>query len=400
MPFLIKNLKQCITRQSLIFILFLLCQIVSILALIFSLGVFQNFRQASREKSRADKEFFIAFPELETVGRIKEAFSLLTLTDYMPVDFMEIDLYISKSNRCTICIEYDETLGQIIYRRGTYEGLDPRVIPLRAGRCPTLEEYLSGQKLAVVSVGMLGTKAHLEDDGKSSGDTSMTTEATQLNLEGVESFLGATIELLGETYAIIGIGDGSTMLSYYAVSDDALSRGIVFLYQSPPTIKQYNAIKTKFESVFGINAVFPELQFPDAEEQRFLNTVILSSLIITLLTAVDLAILFKYLLDTRRKTLAVLRLHGCTTTQSRRLYIGEVMIISVPLFLLCTVGFHFLILPRLAEVFPYILSVYTMRTYGIMFGIYIGVIYAVLNQMILKHVRKTPVRLLKGGVNG
>lgn len=45
MKYVLKNLKQFVTKNRLVFVLFIFCQIVSILILLLSYGVYMNYKE-------------------------------------------------------------------------------------------------------------------------------------------------------------------------------------------------------------------------------------------------------------------------------------------------------------------------------------------------------------------
>lgn len=121
------------------------------------------------------------------------------------------------------------------------------------------------------------------------------------------------------------------------------------------------------------------------------------SVVVALLCAINFSVLYKYILTKRRKTLAIFRVSGFTTRKARRLYIAEIMLISVPLFALCTILYDKLMLPRLGKIFEHLVPAYSSVVYLTLFAIYTLIIYIVLNTMISNYISRTPVNLLKAG---
>lgn len=133
----------------------------------------------------------------------------------------------------------------------------------------------------------------------------------------------------------------------------------------------------------------------NVDTEYFYNTNIWISVIIALAAAINLAVLYQYVLVSRRKTLAIFRLVGGTKNRIRRLYIFETALLSTVMFVISAVIFNVAIKPFIVKVYPYIENLYTLKVYAIMFLIYMAVTVVILNIMIMRYVSKAPVNLMK-----
>ncbi|MCC8135179.1 MAG: hypothetical protein LIO40_00640, partial [Ruminococcus sp.] len=148
---------------------------------------------------------------------------------------------------------------------------------------------------------------------------------------------------------------------------------------------------------FGDLASIPDLEIPESENYYLYNTIILISILIAILAAINFAVLYKYILSKRTKTLAVFRICGCTKAKTLRIFLSECMLITIPVFALTSLVYDRLILPILANHFEYIKSAYSPLLYLIIFGIYVVSSLIVLGTMIYFEFLRKSIRETKGG---
>ena len=131
------------------------------------------------------------------------------------------------------------------------------------------------------------------------------------------------------------------------------------------------------------------MDIPESENYYLYNTIIIISILIAILAAVNFAVLYRYILSRRTKTLAVFRMCGCTKFTALRMFLSECMFITVPLFALTTIIYDKFMLPKLGQHFEYIESAYSFKLYLLIFGIYIAATFVVLTVMISRFLGKT-----------
>ncbi|MCC8191924.1 MAG: hypothetical protein LIO41_02635 [Ruminococcus sp.] len=225
------------------------------------------------------------------------------------------------------------------------------------------------------------------------------TEGLSVREENGEAY----INILGKEYKVIG--QGTSGLKYYvsipfinAPDDLYLDYGMTVKFTEPLTTDEYNkyvSIMNKYLGDMLVNDL--DVAVVNVDKQTFYNTNIWLSVIIAFAAAINLAVLYRYVLTTRRKTLAIFRLTGATKNKIRRIYITETLGISVVIFAICAVIFNFVVLPWLTKYYPYCAEVYNLKIYGIMFLIYAAISYIVLNTMIIAQISRSPVELLREG---
>jgi hypothetical protein len=212
-------------------------------------------------------------------------------------------------------------------------------------------------------------------------------------------FVGKSVDILGKEYTVIGTeGDGmisEILVPFNSVSDDLTFDFLGIMVSDVMTTPVYEDLKSCFETVYGDRAQFPELETVDVTEVRYYNSIMAIAVIIAIISAVNLAVLFRYILSSRNKSLSVMRIYGCTKNKARVMYIAEIICVSAAIYWICAGIYSAVFLPWLTNFYQYIKEVYTAKTYLCMFGIYIAAIYLSANIMTVIHLHKAPISMLK-----
>jgi hypothetical protein len=212
-------------------------------------------------------------------------------------------------------------------------------------------------------------------------------------------FVGKSVDILGKEYTVIGTeGDGmisEILVPFNSVSDDLTFDFLDIMLSDVMTTPVYEDLKSCFETVYGDRAQFPELETVDVTEVRYYNSIMAIAVIIAIISAVNLAVLFRYILSSRNKSLSVMRIYGCTKNKARVMYIAEIICVSAAIYWICAGIYSAVFLPWLTNFYQYIKEVYTAKTYLCMFGIYIAAIYLSANIMTVIHLHKAPISMLK-----
>lgn len=422
MRYVFKNLKQFASKNSLMFVLFIISQVFSVLILLLSYGVYMNYREQSNQDlintSGMFDEYGDPIEETDwhylmydivfdnyikspmTFGEAKGSY--LKIVDYLgdKLDSLDFELCSHKVTQEELdSLKDANEYGKQLYfyysltrKNGEYSFHDTdtfevyeRQENLEDGRWITDEEIRNGDKVCVANYEYI----------EALNDPSLKIETL-----GNDKYLNIN----GTKYKIVGSQnfhfEGSVFLPFFSTPDDFYCGPLFEVKLTEPlTVDEYNGFVDLFEECFGDMAQHdvPEMAMVNVDTQYFYNTNIWISVIIALAAAVNIAALFKYILTTRRKTLAIFKLTGATRGRIRRMYVTEVAVISVIVFLTCTVLFKFLLLPILVKYYPYVEDKYTLKVYGTMFLIYIALVIVTLNILVARYIHKTPVSLLKEG---
>lgn len=398
--YIFKNIKVTIRKSPWVFGLYLLCNIVAVLVILFSHGVYQNYEvKITQEEKIVDQSYAsITFGNVtgtyqdddgpvsyiadgySTKGDFAKVLELLDtdtkkgftgfFVDYFIEDteqFSEVvsnTEYVSIENR----LEYDPQLDKY----GLYYTFLENVGTV-AGRYFTQEEATTDSGYMVI----------MYEDG----------------LDNSEK-IGEKITVLGREYEIIGVmevGYTQIYIPFPSIPDDTLIKETHFLSDKTISTDTYRKIKEAFTEVYGDYVNFPEMETIDEDTQTFYASIMMISIVLSALAGITLSILFRYIVYTRRKTLAVMRLNGCTRFKARIMYLAESLGLSSILYVLSAYGYDKFILPQLTRFFPSITEVYSRFTYLYIYAVFIGVLFVIVNIMISFQIDKQPVNMFKKG---
>ncbi len=412
---LLSNLKQFATKNRLIFSLFLLCQISAVLILFFSMGVYQNYNESKMQNQKQPEGLFdertgeeydkddpsyllyqLSYENSKDkplkAGTVKAfyrdllnfipnkldgfgtncTFDLDAIFDENKVDAMQTYInfgYQLKNGEINCTDEYENLKADGWWKSGRYF---------------TKEEYISNKKVCVADIQSINENPLFDGMlkyNKKKKKYYLTTNNTKY-------------EVIGEFQNL-----GCIDIPFEAVDDNFyVFDSLTFKLNTPLTKNEFAKIKQLYLKYFSDRQVeLPEIAVSDAEQVRFYNTNLIIAIVVAILVSINLILLFKYILMTRRKELAILRITGATVNKVRRLYILETMIISIILFIFSACFFDVFIKDIVLSHYEYAYVVYSLKNYCITFLLYILVIYIILNVLIYRHIKKTPISLLKGG---
>ena len=182
---------------------------------------------------------------------------------------------------------------------------------------------------------------------------------------------------------------------FKTLGDNCTISSISFLDDNALDTESFFKLKKAFCEVLTCNVNFPPIDTIDMAEIKFYNSVIFMSVAVAIASAINLAMLFRYIIRSRAKQTAIFMLCGCTSNKIRRMYIAEIGMISVTIYVIFALVFNYALLPKLTLFFEYIKVAYNFRVYMTIFGIYIISIYLFLNIVILFTNKRSPVKMMK-----
>ena len=173
--------------------------------------------------------------------------------------------------------------------------------------------------------------------------------------------------------------------------------GFEITFKTDISRTQYDDIVNAVALNMGDNAEVPEMDISPTTELFYYRTVLMISVLISILAAINFAVLYRFVLQKRIKTLTIFRICGCTKKRIIFIYLCECMIIGLPLFALSMLLFDKIALPVLSEIFEYISLAYSPLLYSAIFGIYAVSSFAVLLIMIGTYISRHSITELKAG---
>ncbi len=373
-----KNLFSFCRNKTLVFILFILCQLISVLAVMMTYGTMKNYIYEKRNDQLFSKDVNIMFTGA-TYGELKDRYieALQYLGSNVEFGFLclaehPVDTFAESASggreKGERFIQLNTTLkdGKLVDYESTLKMIqDPKYRPPN--------EIPSDQPLMIVCRGDFPN-----------GD--------KLKVGDMVEFAGISFQAVGFHNAV-----NSTVL-IDTVPAELPVRGVYFGTKKMITYKKLShlvEIFTKDSPAYDTKADIGEI--PTAQTEKFYNLNIYVSALIIVLAAINFSILFSYILETRRRSYAIMRMSGCTAAQGMRIYLTEILFSAVPVFLIAAGLYHLAVKLFLSKLFLYFDEIYTPMSYLMMFLIYLAGILLVFGTAIRRFTHVPPVEMKRKG---
>ena len=400
MRYLFKNISQFIKHSKVIFAVFVICEITSLMLIIFSYGIYQNYSQqvkdiasdkpTSNELEWKTFDFSSDIDEDNPVSNEKVLPFIVELGEAIGDKIGEITF---NCGGYYITLDYDngwqmKRLGDILMRQGEWH----------SGRFISREDYDSAAKVCVAPI-----ECYKEIEDELNYDYDDEVSPKDFKYRPYDKDGKKYIDLPEGTFEVVGYTKMSSSYDYFipytVLPLDAKVTNLPYvqikqiLYQ-----KEYNKAVNIFKKYFGDRIDSDEnsdMPVYDEEVLKSFKTKMTISIIIAIISSINIAALFKFVIEIRRKQMSIFRINGCTKNKLRRMLILEMLFYSIVNSAVCISIFHFVILPRIVDMFPYISLAYTLKGYGLLILIYLAVTYIIQNIMIISSISRSPVKMLK-----
>ena len=371
-------------------ILIVLNIVVSAFVVCFSYGVYQNFNIVIDEGESSARELFIIPTKSDTKNYTSSVTTKMLIDTVKDLD--EKTLKNIKVIECTAIVPTSAIERNIFDFSFRYDG--NRFVQV-GDELFSDSEYNSFRKIAAISP-LLRNKNHT--GGINLARTGDRWEAeyigdAQTVTVGDEEF-SIVNELLDEGYLAAPI---TAFYNDTPINCKKYGWCVCIEFTTDLSRTQYDDIVASIQNNMGDNARIPDMNITPASQLFYYKTILIVSFLISLLAALNLSVLYRFILSKRIKMLTIFRLCGCTKGKIIRMYIGECMLVSLPLFALSEFCFDKLLLPILSGVFEYIEFAYSPLLYLAIFGIYTGACFIVLFIMISAYVGRHTIAQLKAG---
>ncbi len=404
MKYIYKNIKKFICNDSFMFALVILTVLVSCIMLHFSYGLYQSYMSekeadASNQYSASltfsynfeeynvdkygDGQCEVKAPEgvteFATVEMLKNFAKDLSNTFQEDLLTVETNAVVETYRLYSV---FDILNGEIILSE-LYEENLKKGSKVSSGRFFSPEEFKEGEKVAIAF-----DKYNINVGNTPYMDKMLVEEDRYV--------------LLGENkYKVIGWGSidcDLPTIPITALPDNTPLEGyITFTFEHPVNRGNYQELKELAESDFQGLAQLESMALPNVDQIYLYNTIIIISVLIALVSSMNFAILYRYILTTRKKELRIFRICGMTRLRAVVTYITECLFITLPVYFCGVFLFAKGLLPIAKQYFYYMYQSYSKEIYGTLFAIYYGVSFLILITMILISLKKDEQMQVGGG---
>ena len=404
MKYIWYNIKSFFRYKRLIFFLVIFSVLCSCIMIHFSYGLFQNYQLKKQYDLSGQREIAFDlmdnFEEVPDEGLNQDQFYLKApekLDAYVTVDLWKKfagelgDALAGKLRYIETTAVVDElpfrlafsVKGGEIVKSADFEKEVVDNAMLESGRYFAEEEYRAGERVAVC-----WDYKHWNV---------LSSPVTNRMAVGRD-----TLRIQGKDFKIIGYGiidnDRPTIPFASLDGDTPFTGQMVFHFRDSVRREQYDVLERKAEKVLGDLAMIQPAQLPEEDAIYLYHTIIMIAVLIALVSAINFAILYRYILASRKQTLMVYRICGMSFFRVVSLYLGECAALTVPTYLVGAIFFEKILLKRVSGYYEYMNGSYGIVVYLALFAVYFLVSLAILAGMIVHALRTDDALRVKGGV--
>ena len=214
-----------------------------------------------------------------------------------------------------------------------------------------------------------------------------------MSIEEGEIFqIGDTCDLFGEKYEIVGVIEGGihprVTIPLNSCTEDMKTRWVSVTFYEFQTMSDYNIFKDTITRYYGSNATFNDFEPVELDDFISYNSVIVLSLAIGVIAALDTILVYNFLMKKRRKQMAVFGIEGATRIQQIGIWEIEILIITILTTLAGVAIFKIGIEDGLLNVYKIRMSIFNIKVYATMLGAYIGCILVGSGLIVAINIRK------------
>lgn len=334
----LKNIKNSIVEFSREYSLLIVSQLVAVISIFFAYGIFGSY-SAKMQEIDIDSYNFGATVEVGKVGQLRESLpemleGMQDRLDYVFIGGFQDDM------RVSMYFEYDN---------GEYKSADTtnKNAPVDEGRNISDKDLRDGSNVVCIS-----------------GD--------------IEGMIGYTVDIGDTGFQVIGrrnIGANYLEIPFTAESDDLELFVISLIFEQLPKQSDYIMFRDTIEGLFGDEVIVDEFKLKDADEIISMKSIIVISVAIGIVSALNTCLIYGYIISRRKKQMAVYGIIGAA--KGIRLLINEVeiMLVSASIVVIGFIVYRFGIEKKIVEVYASSVSVYGFKSYFIMIMLYMICIF-------------------------
>lgn len=390
MKYAFKNLLTLFKHEKFILSIMCFCVFISAWAMTFSYGLYHHYSALSVDEEGKGKDLYPEIAEGMTLTR-GDVVHYLDKVSQDTLDAMEVVLarhYIMGSiDDNGQGYKINDITSRFVIRDG-------KIIP-----SPYIIKYWNDNNMIV-------SGRYISDDEESNGkpvaligdserDSALQNKDMQLTDKGTLIVKDVDREyeykLIG-TYTTYGI-----VAPLLSLPEDAKIDKFAMYFEKAMTRNQYDELKTVAEEVLPGMFIFPELELPDEESIYIYNNMMIVSMLIAALTIINFAFLYSFILGKRTRTLAIMRICGCTEGRAWGICLGECCLICIPTFIIGVLTYIPFMKNVLSEPFEFIEEAYSLPVYAILFAIYAVMLFIIMGVMLKKQTSRELVEGRKGG---
>ncbi len=387
---ILKNLMNFIRQNKTLFILITVTQIMSVVIILFSYGVYRNNKYKLAEgESEADYYNFWSKEDISKVKFSDVKTELLKLAEkydgiienvmisgWSQIDDINIEerAMVYQYGRIWVGSSFEFSKGGL----KTGNRYD-EVLKKNDGRYFTDEEINNGAQVCLVA------------------DCLYEIEPNCWVIDGIE------YEVIGHEHSEENAHNGrwyvGAILPYYSIPDEMRVSYISLSLTRPLLKSEHEELTNDFRMFIPESEVeFPEYTGIDVDEKATMKTMMLAAVFMSLISAFSVCVIYRYILTKRIKTTAIYRICGCTIIKSAMIYISEMVFVLGFSSMFGSILFEFLIEPFLERKYTWFSVIYQNNTCYFLVSLYFTIVAGFSICMIFLSCKATPKEMLRSKV--
>ena len=383
--YVVRNIKNLIRNNPVLFTVMIICQIISSLILFFSYGVFRDYNEQLRYRQITSGVIQMTIEGREGQGNMDKIHEFLDKISTAGIsEYDNIVIGYNTSDPFTqsyFALEYDSS------DKAFHE--DEHFVTsifndIEEGRKISMEEYRKGEHKALI--------------GRSSA------EFGDVKVGDTFTFHGIDYDVVGIFYVISPQGHGRIEIPFESAPDDIYCRYISFQFFYDfsteikfPSLSDYEAIEAVAYEVFGKDVSMKKPVFIGGSDTKYQKTMIGLIFLISLAAAINLVIMFRFILRSRRRSLAIYRINGLSPSKSILIYVCEAFIYSLSSALISLMLFLLVVMPLIGDNYRFLGDFVTFPAYSLLTLCFVLTGAAVCFIFAALSFKKEPVRDLREG---
>lgn len=359
MKYIFRNIFTFARQETMIFVILLVCVFASGFVMNFSYGMYYNYNASLSDANE----------DLKTIAPYLNKNEKLTKGEFQQF----IETLDEKTQEEIILIFASSDLTKI--------GFDEHHgdFPMRFD--------ITGNKYCVSSY----LKEGWEERGMITSGRFFSDKEEELGINSAmipydsELSVGDTVEFLGQAYTVIGkykSYSNTPIVPFLTVPDDLEINSCMITFDSAPKRSIYENIKNTAMEIIPNKLIFPDLKLPDDDLVSLYKTMILISAFVAVLSVMNFAMLYLFIIRKRKNSLAVMRLCGIRKRQATAIYLGECLILSVPAFTMGMLIFSIMLKTLFSNMFVHMSEAFSPLIYFSIFIIYLIAMLIILGAII------------------
>ena len=392
MKYAVKNFIRVFQNDRLIGGLAILCIVASVMIMHFGYGLYQNFNAllVGEESGMHTLTIKVNEPDAVTKEKVVACFTSLsletqdnihTITAFSTLEAAPKKPFAGESGNANVQCFFSVSGGKVT-KSLKFQKVHEQQGDL-FGNYFTDEDFQSNKKVALFDRKMFEIRSPQDTEEKRQERVEM------YQYPDADAPMGYDIMIDGELYQVIGSLDGwFTLVPITQLKDGTTFTNLFLRFGNDTedgfiTREQYNDIHDALLSYFGNAVTVPDIPLPDLDLQKLYRTVILIAGLIALIAGFNFTQLYLYILEKRRKRIAVMRICGCSKNRAASIFLIECMLFMFPAYLVSYLTFRYAVLPQCSKAFPFMADSFSPKIYLVLFCIFAGVSLLEINMMIL-----------------